>query len=94
MIKGVLTIKADAAGIDREFTKKALEEALPGQREIDDFADSLDAVLKKHGVEPKSTEEINLAIDGLNLFTGFPLLLATFNAEIERKKKLEKRGDA
>jgi hypothetical protein len=92
IIRGLIFIKAKAAGIDNSFTERAVAEAFPKKEEIDAFTESLDAVLKKHGVEPKNCEEINLAIDGLNLCSGIPLLFATFNAEIERKKLEEKKS--
>jgi len=64
---------------------------MPSDEDVLAFTDSLDVVLKKRNIEPKNCEELTLAIDGLNLVSGFPVLLAVFNAEIERKKKLERQ---
>jgi hypothetical protein len=82
-------VRAAQAGLEKDFIDAAIKEGLPQKEQVDDFANSLDAVLKKHGVEPDNCEEWTLAIDGLNLFSGFPAMFAMFKEEIERKKQLE-----
>lgn len=84
--KEVIRIKADAASIDPAFTEKALKKAEPDPKALEDFQASLDAVLNKHNFKPENDEEWALAIDAGRLFAPYLLLLATFNAEISRKR--------
>jgi len=72
-----------------EFIDRALKTAEPDAKALDDFQASLDAVLRKHNFKPENDEEWALAIDAGRLFAPYLLLLATFNAEIERRKSLD-----
>lgn len=89
IFKDLVKIKARAAGIDEVFTAKTLKEAAPDDEKLNNFCESLDAVLKKHNAQPKNAEEISLVINGVSLISPMVLLLSTFNQEIERKRALE-----
>ena len=82
----VIRIKADAAGIDSGFVETALAKCEPAKGALEDFQTSLDAVLKKHNWRPVHDEEWALVIDAGRLFAPYGLLLATFNAEIKRRR--------
>lgn len=90
ILKAVVSTYAGAAGVDAVFTRKALDKASPDDDALRDFTDSLDAVLKKHAVEPQHAEEIALAVNGARLLAPFALLLAEFKGEIARKRLAEK----
>lgn len=101
ILKKLIRIKADAAGVDEKFTEKALASCESDPTALTDFCDSLDAVLAKYNIEPKHCEEISLIVDGGRLLAPYALLLATFNAEIKRnrvrdlmeRRALEKKGE-
>lgn len=78
---------ADAAEIDPEFTDKALEKAMPDEKAIADFNDDLDAVLEKHNIQPKNSEEYALAINGLKMAAPLAVLVFEFRRELRRKRK-------
>lgn len=82
----VIKIKADAAGIDSGFVDMALTKCEPAPGAMEDFQTSLDAVMAKHNWRPVHDEEWALVIDAGRLFAPYALLLATFNAEIKRRR--------
>ncbi len=89
VFKQIIRIKAGAAGLDKEFTEKALRTAEPDPEVLSDFNESLELVMRKHNVAPKNSEEWALAINAGRLAAPFLLLFTTFNAEIERKRAME-----
>ena len=98
-IRGVLDFaknlarkKSSQAGIDREFADRALRECDPEPQVLTDFAESLETVLKKYDVKTDYAPEIALAVSVGRLASPYWLLLQTFEAEIHRKKMLEKNG--
>lgn len=80
----------DAAELDRDFSDRALKKCEPSSEALDRWSDSLDAVLKKHNVEPKHSEEIAFAVNSVELLTPFGVLLAELKGEIRRRKEREK----
>lgn len=95
-VKGILGFakslcrkKATQAGIDKEFTDKVLSDCEPEPEVMADFSESLETVLKKYNVNTEYSPEIALAVSAARLAAPYWLLLQTFNAEIERRKKNE-----
>lgn len=91
ILSAIVAGYADASEIDPEFTDRALEKAMPKDEDIAAFNDDLDAVLKKHNVEPKNSEEWALAINGLKMAAPFAVLIFEFRRELRRKRKEGKR---
>lgn len=81
---------ADASGIDPDFTDKAISKAMPSDDDIAAFNDDLDAVLRKHNVAPKNSEEWALAINGLKMAAPFAVLILEFRRELRRQRKEKK----
>ena len=87
--KGLIKRKASEAGIDAGFTATALRECEPDAEVMADFSESLETVLQKYNVKTEYSPEIALAVSTARLAAPYWLLIQTFNAEIERKKRLE-----
>lgn len=87
----VLRTKAKAAGIDPDFTNKALAECAPEKEVVDGFNEALGLVMEKYNFTTKFGPEIALGIYGARIAAPFGLLLKTFNDEIARKRALEKQ---
>ena len=87
--KGFAKKKAGDAGLNPDFTEKALREADPEPEVLTDFSDSLETVLKKYNASTEYSPEIALAISVARLGSPYVLLIQTFNAEIARKKRAE-----
>lgn len=85
--KSLVRKKAGQAGIDSEFTEKALRECDVEPEVQNDFNESLAIVLEKYKANTEYAPEIALAIASARMAAPFALLLKTFNDEIERKKK-------
>ncbi len=89
IVKKVFRIKAEAAGLDRDFVEKAIASADPDPGALEEFCDSLDALLKKHNCEPKNSEEISFGLNTLRLAAPWALTFSMLNAEIQRKRAAE-----
>ena len=81
--------KAGDAGLNPDFTERALREADPEPEVLNDFSDSLETVLKKYNASTEYSPEIALAVSVARLGSPYALLIQTFNAEIARKKRQE-----
>lgn len=77
----------DAAGLDGKFSDRALSKCEPTPEALERWTESLDAVLKKHSVEPKHSEEIALAVNTCELVAPFGILLAELKGEIRRQRE-------
>lgn len=87
ILSAIVAGYADASEIDPDFTDKAIAKAMPKDDDIDAFNDDLDAVLKKHNVQPKNSEEWALAINGLKMAAPLAVLVFEFRRELRRKRK-------
>jgi hypothetical protein len=85
--KAFLRGKATQAGLDRDFTERAMREAEPEEIVLSDFSESLEIVLKKHNVQTENAPEIALAVALGRMAVPYAQLLKTLNAEIARRKK-------
>jgi len=88
--KKLVRKKAGQAGIDKDFTEKALIECEVEPAVMADFNESLQIVLEKYRVNTEYAPEIALAIATGRMAAPYVMLLKTFDDEIKRKKSAEK----
>jgi len=91
ILKNIVSVKADAAGLDEIFVSKALAAASPALKTFDDVAESFDYVAIKYGWNVERMPEIALGIDLVHLHSPFLTLMLSLNAEIKRKRDAEKK---
>lgn len=89
LCKQIIGIDAEAAGLDRDFTKASLEKCNPDPQAMDDWAESAELVMEKYEVKTEYAPEIALGVNTIKIFAPFALLRKELKAEIERKRKLE-----
>lgn len=87
ILTGIVRVYMDAAGLDGKFSDRALSKCEPTPEALERWTESLDAVLKKHSVEPKHSEEIALAVNTCELVAPFGILLAELKGEIRRQRE-------
>lgn len=94
MVKGAFSFaksfvrkKAKQAGMDSGFTENALRECEIEPAVQADFDEALKIVLEKYGAKTEYAPEIALAVATGRMAGPYLLLLQTFNAEIERRKR-------
>ena len=76
----------------RSLDEKFIEDRLakkcePNPQALSDFSDSLQAVLAKHNVQPKNSEEWALAINALEIASPYFFVLTELNEEIKKQSK-------
>lgn len=72
-----------------EWVKEVFDRAKPEQQTLDDFAESLGAVLAKHSVQVENSEEISLAINGVKLVAPYGTVIMEIRGYIERMEERE-----
>lgn len=86
ILTAVVRVYMDAAELDAKFCDRAISKCEPSGDALNRWSESLDAVLKKHNVEPKHSEEIALAVNTAELLVPFGVLIAELKGEIRRRK--------
>lgn len=90
ILKQFIRIKADACGLEKEFTETALKQADPDKETVDGFNEALGLVMEKYKVQTEYAPEVALVIYGGRMAAPYLLLFKTFDAEIKRKRELER----
>lgn len=85
ILGSVVGIYGKAAGCRPAFVDEKLKEAAPDEAALNDFTDSLDAVMKKRNIQPENAEEWSLAINGGRLLAPYGVLVFEFRQEVKRQ---------
>ena len=85
----ITRVVAEFTGYEEKFIDRAITAATPAPKAVLRFTKSLDAVMKKHNVQPKNAEEWALVISAGNLVSGYGAMFLMFAAENKRRAKAE-----
>lgn len=85
MLGSCVGIYGRRAGCRPAFVAEKLKEAAPDEAALNDFTDSLDAVLKKRNIQPENAEEWALAVNGVRLLAPYGQLVFEFRQEVRRQ---------
>lgn len=87
ILKAVLETYMNAAGCRPAFTEKTLAKAEPDAEALNDFTESLDAVMKKRNIAPENAEEWALGFNTVRLLAPYGLILAECRGEFQRNRQ-------
>lgn len=87
IVKSIERWLAEKAGIDGGFTERALKECEPDPTALEDWRESAEALLKKHGWSPENrAEEWAFALNTFRIFAPHAQLVVLFRQEIARRR--------